>query len=428
MNESTVANDLQVVLNGGSKVMESATIPFRWFFSDEIIEKQPTELLVIDQSAWEMKSPDTDRLGERRIVSISRGSDFLQFTSPGHHRLAFIALRNLTSADQYSDWKKSIFKQNFQNDYRQAIDWEQLEECNLSCDPNDYIVAVTIVEIDVPKEFFAVRSDNPISEFIWKWANRWFEVLPRDECAYRKRLIWAFTLQPPVFLIGHILKYVAALVCSVCLPISKIAVLWAGYRPLPLFADISKLWAWKWEPSNIEWDPRRNNTYRQWIGYGDPGYNKEKGPVEMPITGFEVTALSMILGMFALLVYFVWLLLPLLPNLESFVTIFLGCFFCFLVCVVFFSKNDVISRTKWWKKMTKWQSNRNNRRKWVRKLETQKPVLYFEWLRATSHISKVPLRVEIGQLPEAFRNKTLQKARITFWAIKREVCRPFPRS
>lgn len=53
------------------------------------------------------------------------------------------------------------------------------------------IIAISSLEIDVPREVFA--EEPP--EWEKKWVNRWYEERPRDQCEYRERRIFAYTLQ-----------------------------------------------------------------------------------------------------------------------------------------------------------------------------------------------------------------------------------------
>jgi len=431
MKETSVGNGLKVVLNGGSSIMESATIPFRWFFSDEIIEKQPTDLLIIDQGKSVIGTFNVDSCGERTIVPVSRGSDFMQFTSPGHHRIAFIALkksgRSHGDENNFVKWKEAILGRSRMDSYRESITWNEIENLNfLMDDIRLYAVAVEIVEIDVPSEFFAARSNNPVARFVWDyWANRWCEAPPRDQCAYRKRLFWAFTLQPFVFVIGHILKYIAALVCSIYLPVAKVVVFFVGFRPEPLFADIGKLWAWKWDPEEVDWDLRRYSKYALWSE--DAFWQGDKYKY-MPITGFEISMITLLAGAW----YGSYRLTFFTHDGSLSAQIFFSSVLAIILLLLtglFFAKSGIVSRTKLWQKVKrKSLEQKNGQNGQVETKVEQPPSLYFEWLRKVSSISKAPQRIDIEDLPDAYKGKSLQRARIKFWAVKRKVCKPFARS
>ncbi|MDE1874996.1 MAG: hypothetical protein KGI79_03600 [Patescibacteria group bacterium] len=427
----TLALDgVKVVLNGGSTIMESATIPFRWFFSDAVIEQQPSHLLVIDQNTWEMERRDTDSRGERRIIPISQGSDFIQFSRPGKHRLAFIAFKRRRSEtdDQFEEFCTGLLKQDEVNRYRRCVDWDALMgKAELGSDIARFLTA-TIVEVEVPDEFFATRSESGFARFIWAWANRWFKVPPRDQCDYRKRLILAFTIQPILFAIGRGLQYlVLAPILTVWVVISRLVVLWAGYRPKPFRPGLSAAWAWEFWEDVGDFFPLVGYWYRVW---------SIEPYKEMPITGFEVTMLLLPVPL-ALLVHHVYRILWSIkdgnvsnPHLLAVVITALMVLFITVIYCFFFSKTEVIFRTKWWRGIEKSHQAKHWARGQARleKMRRETPLLYFEWLQQNARMSQAPDKVRVDELPDAFRRRAAQRARIHFWALKSKVCRPFPRS
>jgi hypothetical protein len=60
-----------------------------------------------------------------------------------------------------------------------------------------YKLSGPVIEVDVPQEIFA--KEPP--EWEKTWVNRWHYDPPRDQCKYRARRIFAYTLQPFLFLI-----------------------------------------------------------------------------------------------------------------------------------------------------------------------------------------------------------------------------------
>jgi hypothetical protein len=332
---------------------------------------------------------------------------------------------------------RSLLKKDCHGQYHVNIEKEYAENIipGSTCAFSNftYIIASVIAEVSIPKEFFATRNEHPVAKAIWKWANRWYETTPRDQCVYRKRLIWAFTAQPFLFFIGHLFKYILALICSFYLPLTKIVTAWAGYRPLPIFQDIGKLWSWKWQGSEIEWDPRKFGVYRQWKDSG------AYGDRYISITGFEITAILSIIGMWFLsfwkthkdIVQYGWD--PDILILPAF------CFFVSLLfTVIFFSASDIITRQKWWKDMIeeykarkekeKYEGIYREKRKEKEERKEQRPFLFFEWLKKTSSLESSPKQVEIHDLPDAYRGILVQKVRIKFWATKRAICKPFSKN
>jgi len=416
------------VLNGGSSVMESATIPWRWFFSDAAIEQQPTHILVIDQKDWEVKESDGSMRGERKIIPISRGSDFIQFTSPGRHQLTFIALKDPARTkdekerNKFDEWVNYFLELSERGKYKNSLGLERTrKESRLD---GDYdcpilVVAMEIVEVDVPQEFFAEIPQVGIKRAIWNWANRWFEYGPRDECSYRKRLIWAFTVQLPMMLIGHLLKYAYAIVCSIYLPIARIAVFYAGYRPVFLFAGIPDLWAWKFEPNEVDWTMRK---YR-YDGYSVWKYEHDE-PKHMPITLFELTMLGVSGFLFCVGIYGFFRSGKAIEYVIMTIIVFVASVILFGVL----SGAKLITRTKWWPKLSMWASrhlSESRKTKKPTKAPEPRPDFYFEWLKKVTHVSNAPQRVTVNDLPDAFRGVGIQRLRIKFWAKKSQICRPY---
>lgn len=434
MNEQTIKQtDLKVVLNGGSLVMESATIPFRWFFSEWAIKKQPTDLLIIDQNERDFENWFR---GERSIVEISRGSAFMQFSSPGRHRIVFVALKG--NGDKYGEFKDSLINRDTVSTYNTALSCAEIEAGDLSClrnfayDAYAEIVATAVVNIEVPGEFFAEKPESAFSQLVWDWANRWFEVGPRDECAYRKRLIWAFTLQPPLFLIGHMLKYLWALLVTAYLPLARIGAFYFGWRPEPLLAGVRTAWSWKWEPKSVNWDlcmhGCRESTYRVWrFGETDDAgtYHKRK---DMPVTGCELTAVALTVLVACGLLYWTWQIIVFSRFSELFGVFIFSAMALFLT-VLFVKKTEFIIRTEWWNSFVFFVGTKMEERneKLKRIAEAEKPFLYFDWLNRVANLSHAPNRVDVKELPDAFKNKGFQRAYIRFWAVKRKVCKPYAR-
>ncbi len=63
----TTIGAIRVVLNGGKVEMEQATIPIQWFFTKDVIEKRPVQILIVEQSEFEM---DSSTCGERTLAKV----------------------------------------------------------------------------------------------------------------------------------------------------------------------------------------------------------------------------------------------------------------------------------------------------------------------------------------------------------------------
>ena len=77
-NEKKVDPDIKVVLNGGKREMDAATIPIQWFFSKEVIEKKPEYLLFFEQNKKEVEEGlASAREGHRYVCRVSEGTKFI---------------------------------------------------------------------------------------------------------------------------------------------------------------------------------------------------------------------------------------------------------------------------------------------------------------------------------------------------------------
>lgn len=59
------------------------------------------------------------------------------------------------------------------------------------------------------------RRETRLAKKVWAWAKKMFKRDPVDECAYRKRLIFAFTLQPILLLLWLLCKLVSRVIFTV---------------------------------------------------------------------------------------------------------------------------------------------------------------------------------------------------------------------
>lgn len=79
--------------------------------------------------------------------------------------------------------------------------------------------------------------------------NRWFKTPPRDQCVLRRRRIFAYSLQPPIFLAELLLRGIKGIACwlfSLCAVLSLLSVGARGinWSPLlhPLIYEPSQTW------------------------------------------------------------------------------------------------------------------------------------------------------------------------------------------
>lgn len=194
---------MEIVLNGGEREMNSATIPIQWFFSDEVIAKNPQYILVCE---WDRRrigcdgelllpSNSSNYFGRRYVCEVSEGVIFLPFLTPGLHRITVAAfggssrkgLRNhvlqlLRYDDSYYIPNKTRFVLPIDFSAKdKRLPWG--------------VVAAADALVNVPEELFAKKPDKGIGKLVWQWVNWPYDKEPINECQYRKRKIFAFTIQ-----------------------------------------------------------------------------------------------------------------------------------------------------------------------------------------------------------------------------------------
>ncbi len=217
---------LSVVLNGGSAVLESARVPVQFGVNAALAEIQPTHVLVIIQHESEKGSFAE---GIRKLIPLSRGSDFVCFESAGKHWVTFVALK-LIKQEGGEEWINRYFKELRPGHYKDAIfiDPEGIPGVRFEASYETLCVAAVASKILIlPKDLFAKKS----SSGVWKWANLWYRYEPTDQCDYRKRLIFAFTLKPVLWSGGMVLKYLLVVLISFFLVAAKLIILILGWNP-----------------------------------------------------------------------------------------------------------------------------------------------------------------------------------------------------
>lgn len=259
---------------------------------------------------------------------------------------------------------------------------------------------------------------------------------PVDECSYRRRAIYAFTLKPIFMLIlvtiALVVRYGAAVIASLWLIMAKLTVFILGWRPEPIFKDFGRIWNIKTEsPCEIDWDITTGDNYGVW--------DYQKGQF-YPVTGgaiiLSTLAISMLLVLCATLS-------EILCNAElkhelapwAFSAILLGV----LTLIAFWALSS-------WTKLQWIRTCRDACKAWYvkkwpkkspqitpvpvkveEKKELLKPTYYFEWLKSSLNADQLPKRVDLAKVPTAFKQPTIHKFRLSFNAMKAKVCKPFPR-
>ncbi len=181
-------SSVKVVLNGGKPQLDSATVPVTYGFNEEVRDKMPTHVLIIDRSEDDVKydrneSNHTTRRGKRMIFKLNQPIQFVQFISPGVHHLIFIFLKELYEKDE-----KKFLKRD--GSYYQHMLW--YSDLNGERDTFEGQVAYAEKFVEIPEAFFARRPQTKVSKAIYWFGNLWFKHKPEDQCDLRRRILLTF--------------------------------------------------------------------------------------------------------------------------------------------------------------------------------------------------------------------------------------------
>lgn len=403
---------MKVVLNNGKLEMNSASIPIQWFFDEATIAKNPTHILIVEQNEYEAKRDDfyTGIVGERYGCKVSEGVRFIQFLKPGCRKISVYALRDTQDASGKLRLESFLMRSS-ERIYNSSLLGKQkllklIEQDGNWCG----IIAFATIDIEVPRELFAEKPKTALGKAVWWWTNLLFEKKLRDECHYRKRAVFAFTIQPILMLLVIPLVTVFALVCSAYVLLGSFFCLFFGFRPEPIkvFKDSYNdgppprvnLLKYRWE----------NRKYRLWSASTD-------GNTYMPVTGIEIALACASIYAFRLLSVYYTVHSPTATNLLiSFVlTLFSLIIVIWTARLIQYVKEYVVNP-----QARKAREKEEKQRKAAeRELEKAR---YQKWLHET-------LIADGIRRPTAYTTKErlVQRFYVGYWTLVAKVCKPFAR-
>lgn len=177
--------------------ISNPTLPLRWCLEENdlgwIKEQLQKDLyLLIALARGNYKYTES-----RYLIPLDQLMEYLVFDHPGEWKISAIVLLGKLSDLSNSYLRKTgglyatdIFDYGYEN-FLMPYDWR---DCGFKKDS----VISTSLRVDIPKDVFA--KEPP--EWEKKWVNRYFTEKPYNQCAYRKRRIFAYTLQVPYFLMS----------------------------------------------------------------------------------------------------------------------------------------------------------------------------------------------------------------------------------
>lgn len=424
-----VITGISVALNGGKKEMNSATIPIEWWLSEDIIRKNPKYILVFEQNKAEKDDVrgETNR-GRRYVFNASDAVAFMPVFSAGYHRVMVVAV-----SDFYFPAKQLVNRCLQEDEYKEDhfrlhIDWNLAKDNTLEREVPSFITA-TVVEFEVPAELFAEKPRTKAGQFLWQWVNRWHSRGPRDECDYRRRMMIAFTIQPPLVAVWLLLKHgLAGTAYALAILILSFLVFLCGFRPRPLLRE---MWRAFMFTRVREWDVMRygemteiegswESTFRVW---SLTKTTNDKGKVVHRATRMPVAPIVIVLAVGACVGLYQLVMSMIGGKLNWFLPFMIGGS-GFIVTVLFFVK--IFPRL--WRVTS--QGVDTLRKRFTEGSDEQKKekeVAAQQWMLKNLILAKRTDAVHLDRLPipTDLKGRVVQRFRVGYWALKVKVCKPF---
>lgn len=127
---------------------------------------------------------------ERHLVPMEAGTKFIEFRSPRKYEI------HASIVGEHGVSVKDLRKRYFGGNRALGI-----LRSNGDFQPIKPFLGKTMIEVNVGKEFFAPKPAT------WeeKWVNLWFDSKPKNQCAFKKRRILAYSVQPPLIVLWLVL-------------------------------------------------------------------------------------------------------------------------------------------------------------------------------------------------------------------------------
>jgi len=178
---------------------DDSTVELGWCISPKTIEvlrgRQATNphLLISVFSVEKWWSDDSERLCERYryLVPLKQGMCFVQFRKAGGHLVRAIVV---WPKDDQPVWKMrdKLLEKNrahlpIENHFgdKDPHFLELRNFCQVAEGRNE-------IRLEVDEKYFAKKPPK----WLWAWVNTWHGHDPVDQCAFRRRVIFSFTLKP----------------------------------------------------------------------------------------------------------------------------------------------------------------------------------------------------------------------------------------
>lgn len=185
---------LSVQSADGNRAIEHTMVFLTWCLSDELaaeVQKKwldeggVARLLIVCWPLGKGRSGHEVNAEQRQLVDLSLPMTTIAFNSPGANRVAAMVVFDSSDKrlrNRYLETTGPVY------DYSVVTN----DDCGLARDLDsfDSFLGSGCIDADVPRELFAEKP------FDWNWVNKFYGVPPRDQCAFRRRRIVAYSIQP----------------------------------------------------------------------------------------------------------------------------------------------------------------------------------------------------------------------------------------
>lgn len=420
-SEDKWKDGIRVVVNGGKDTLESATVPIEWRFSEGIIAERPQYIVICDHemSHARLAKEESHSFGRRHLVKVTEFATYLQLFKTGKHHLIFLVFCG-ERKDALQRAEKFMEPAAAGRGYEISLNFSLVERGWSLHNKYTRSLFVANIEVELPEGLLAPRPKSVFGKFVWNWSNRYFKRKPTDECAYRKRKWFALIPTLASFAIGRTVTGIALSLYSIFL---WLLFLYAGFRPMNLFANIKHAWmnlhAFNWKMlASTNWrcmrDARRDAGTGEW---------EEAKYLPVWLTP------SIISCMVAAPFLFIKLCKRFPTQMISLAAIVIVVGFVVLVLYILAwignsrIANAIAKGSKQFCIDQREAFKRYRREKAERVPQTEDAKLFASLQTISLRVAPAPARVDI---PAAIKRTSMPiKFKLGFWAAKSKVCKPF---
>lgn len=240
--------------------MTSPTIPVRWCVSNDTLEKlkeykvkQPYILLTVTPKGY------MDGL-YRWLIPMDCPIHYIQFFKPGENKVEarIVWCNHANEWHSHGEWNcpESCLEKKFKHTDQDGVYDKRIRRIlEYAQEHPDVYGSLEVAELTivVPKEVFA--KEPPDQEK--RWVNLFYETAPKDQCAYRRRRIFAYSFQlfvaAPVWLSIQITRMVIAGAIAIGLLALRISPKDIG------FDKFRNPWNFRFKP--VFWEVKLQDTF-----------------------------------------------------------------------------------------------------------------------------------------------------------------------